>query len=161
MCLQGSATSLSWASWMQSVLSHSISLTSIVMLSSHIHLGLPNCSFLQVFHQNPTCISICPAHMLFRFDHSNNNLRFNDHEAPHYAISQSPVSCFFLIPKDLSSSPYSQTLSAHILPITWETKLGFMLKWNMRQLHSSLYFSVDTLEIAGRKTRHSLNLVCS
>jgi len=31
----------------------------------------------------------------------------------------------------------------------------------MRQIHSSVYFNLDTLEIAGRKTRHSLNIDCS
>jgi hypothetical protein len=54
--------SLSRARTIQSISPHPLSLTSILILSSHIHLGLPSLSFLLAFtsHQNPTCFCFSP-----------------------------------------------------------------------------------------------------
>jgi hypothetical protein len=48
-CLQWS---LSWARWIQSTSSHPISLRSILILSSHLRLGLPNSLPSRFFNQN-------------------------------------------------------------------------------------------------------------
>jgi hypothetical protein len=48
--------SLSWARWIQSIPPHRISLRWILILSSHVRLGLQVVSFLWLAHQNPVCI---------------------------------------------------------------------------------------------------------
>ena len=61
--------SLSWASSIQSILPHPISRRSILILSSHLSLGLPNGLFSP--HQKKymsrlsTMRATCPAHLLF------------------------------------------------------------------------------------------------
>jgi hypothetical protein len=62
--------SLSWSRWIQSIPAYFISLRSILILSSHLHLGLPNGSLLQVFPPKhsvelsfPMCAT-CPAHLI-------------------------------------------------------------------------------------------------
>jgi hypothetical protein len=69
---------LSWARSIQSILLYPIYLRSILILSTHLRLGLPSSLLFSGFHQYPTCISLlshsyympCPSH-LPRFDHSN------------------------------------------------------------------------------------------
>jgi len=51
--------SVSWARWIQSTTSHSISLRSIVILFSHFHLGLQMISSIQVF-QSKYCKHFSP-----------------------------------------------------------------------------------------------------
>jgi len=65
--------SLSWASSIQSIPPHPTSRRSILILSSHLHLGHPSCFFPPRFpHQNPVYNSpstpihaTCPAHLIF------------------------------------------------------------------------------------------------
>jgi len=71
--------SLSWATLIQSILPQLTSLRSILILSSHLRLGLPSGLLPQVPHQNPVCTSPlphachkpCPTHSSW-FDHPNN-----------------------------------------------------------------------------------------
>jgi hypothetical protein len=55
---------LFWATWIQSTFSHSASLTSTLLLSSHLHLLSPNWSLpFWFFRLNSVCISSCVLHV--------------------------------------------------------------------------------------------------
>jgi hypothetical protein len=63
--------SLPWARWIQSTASHPISLSSILILYSHLHLGLPSALFHSGFLTKTlyTCLvapmrATCPAHLI-------------------------------------------------------------------------------------------------
>jgi hypothetical protein len=67
-----------WAKWMQFILPHPISLGSTLILSSHLHLGLPSGFFILAFpsktfmHSSSfdACFMPCPSHPPW-LDHSN------------------------------------------------------------------------------------------
>ena len=64
--------SLSWASWMQSTHPHPPSWKSILILSSHLSLGLPSGLFLRFPYQNPVYVSPLPhSRYMFRPSHSS------------------------------------------------------------------------------------------
>jgi hypothetical protein len=62
--------SLSWARSIQSIPPHPISLRSILILSTHVHLGYLVVSLLMNFHQYSVCIPLffqsatCPANLI-------------------------------------------------------------------------------------------------
>jgi hypothetical protein len=64
-CSQVPATgSISWARCIHSTPSHPFSLRSILILSSHLRLCLPNSLFLQVFQPILPIRALCPAHLI-------------------------------------------------------------------------------------------------
>jgi hypothetical protein len=63
--------SLSWAKSVQTIPPHPTSLTSILILSSHLHLGLPSVSFLlalppksYMHSSSPPMCAPCPSHLV-------------------------------------------------------------------------------------------------
>jgi len=73
-----------------------ISWRTILILFSHISLGLPSGPFPLGCHQNPVCTSPLP-HMCYmlcpsQYDHNEQYLvRSRDHAAPHYSFSSIPL----------------------------------------------------------------------
>jgi hypothetical protein len=86
--------SLSWASSVQSIPPHPTSTRFILMLSSHLNLGLPMVSYTLSFpHQNPGHASL-PPYTLHAWPISFSSIlspeqyrvRSTDHSAPHYVV---------------------------------------------------------------------------
>jgi len=95
--------SLSWLTLIKSTPSHSISLTSIPILSSHLRLGFPSCLFHSAFsHHNVVCFSYLPhASYMSRpsyhswFDHPN-NIWWSIRDMKLLIMQSSPISRHFL-----------------------------------------------------------------
>lgn len=65
MFTRASYWSMSWAKWTQFTSSHTVSLRSVLILLSHLHLGLSSGFFLSVvFDQNFVCVSRSEVFML-------------------------------------------------------------------------------------------------
>jgi hypothetical protein len=107
---------LSWASWIHFTPSLPILLRSILMLSSHLCLGLPSGLFPLGLHQNPVntssfpqvCQMSCPPHPPW-FNHPNN-------------IWWRMLAMKFLLGQNTSSILCSQKPSVYIPPSKWEAK---------------------------------------
>jgi hypothetical protein len=95
--------SLSEARRIQSEPFHTISLRSVLILSSHLLLGLlhgifrscfPNHNFVCISHHSHACYMPCPSHSP-RLDHPNNVVKRTSYEAPHYAVFRHclPIRC--------------------------------------------------------------------
>jgi hypothetical protein len=82
--------SLSWARWIQFTPSHPISLRSILLLSSHLRLGLPSGLFLSCF----------PTKILYAF-----------HTSSLWNFIQPPVTSSLLGPNILLNTLFSNILS--------------------------------------------------
>ena len=74
-----------------------ISITSVLILNSHLHPTLPSCLFLLRFPTKTLHTPVlnymrvtCPAHLRL-LDLTTRNLRRTNHEAPHCTISSSPL----------------------------------------------------------------------
>ena len=73
-----------------------ISWRNILILFSHVSLGLPSSLFPSGCHQNPVCPSplphLCYMHCPSQYDYNEQFLvRSTDHAAPHYSISSIPL----------------------------------------------------------------------
>ena len=107
----------------QSTPSQPISVRPLVILSTHLCLGLQSHLFLPgfptkipyTFFSLPHILNACASHSAW-FDH----LVSTDHGAPHYAIFLSLP----LFPHSYThiSTPYAWTSSTHILRLRWQAK---------------------------------------
>ena len=120
--------SLSWSSSIQSIPPHPTSWRSILILSSHLHIGSPRWSHsLRFPHQNPVYHSPLPhTRYMPRPSHSSRFYHPNNNGEQYRSISSSlcrflhpPVTLSLLGPK---SAPHSQTPSACVPPSMSATK---------------------------------------
>jgi hypothetical protein len=63
--------------------------------------------------------------------------RSTDHEAPHLAVSSSPLLPILTYAQISFSAPYSQTPSAYVHPWIWELKFHTR---NIRQSYCNIFF---------------------
>ena len=112
--------SLSWAKSIQSTPPHPTSWRSILILSSHLHLGLPTGLFPSGFPTKTLYTPLispiraaCPDHLiLLNWSRKQYWVRSTDHYAPHYVVfSTPPVTSSLLCPNVLLSTLFSNTLS--------------------------------------------------
>jgi hypothetical protein len=110
--------SLPWGRSIQSIPPYPISLRPILILSTHLRLGLPSgllwLSPISYMHPSLplSCYMPCPSHSLW-LDHSNYIWR-RIQVMKLLSMQFSPTSCHFI--------PYSQTPSVCVHPLMWETK---------------------------------------
>jgi hypothetical protein len=92
--------SLFWANSIQSARTHPVSWTSILILSSHLRLGLPNGLFHSGFPTNTLCTPLsspiratCHGHLIL-LDLTTRTIlgKDTDHSAPHYVTFSIPLS---------------------------------------------------------------------
>jgi hypothetical protein len=112
--------SLSWARWIQSTPSHLITLTSIIMLSYHLRLDLPNCLFpsgfltkiLHAFLISPMR-STFPAHLTPPLFYQPNDIWWSAQVMKLLIMQFSPASptSSLLGPNILLSTLFSNTLN--------------------------------------------------
>jgi hypothetical protein len=115
---------LPWARWIQSITSHYF-IRSILILSSHLPLGLPTGLFSSGFLIKIlyACLitpirATCPAHLFFL-----NLVKSTNYGAPHYAIFSSLLTLHPSCVQIFSSAPCSKTSSVCVLPLMYESKL--------------------------------------
>jgi len=105
--------SLSWASSIQSIPPHATSWRSILILSSHLHLGLP--SLLQVSPPNPFIRLSSPPYALHAPPISILSTLSPDYRSLSFSLCsslRSPVTSSLLGPNILLSTLFSDTLSS-------------------------------------------------
>jgi hypothetical protein len=131
---------------------HDVSLRSILILSTHLCLGLPNGLVPSgFFHQYPICTPLfprscympCPSHPPW-LDHL---AKSTSYEVLHYAVFSNLISLHLSLVQIFSSTPCSQTPSVSVLPLTWETK--FRCPQNYRQNYNLGCFNIY---VFGRQT---------
>jgi len=121
LCSEGpSHWSLSWARWIKSTPSHPISQSSILILFSHLCIGLPSGLFplgfptkiLHTFLISHACYTPHPSHPLW-FDHLN-SIWWSIHVIKLLIMQSSPASCHSLIDPNILLRTCSQnTLSLY------------------------------------------------
>jgi len=109
--------SLSWASSIQSIPPHPTSLKSILILSSHLRLGLPSGLFPSGFPtktlymplHSPTCTT-CPAHPIL-LDFITHTILGEQYRSLSSSLCSSPVTSSLLGPNILLNTLFSNTFS--------------------------------------------------
>jgi hypothetical protein len=123
--------SISRARWIQSALSHPVSLRPVLILSLHLRLGLPSglvpsdfpSEIFYAFLIFPVCVT-CRAHRILHvlttlIIFGAARMLWNSSLC---SLPQSPSTSFLLGPNILLSTLFSNTLSL-CTPLVWETKL--------------------------------------
>jgi hypothetical protein len=125
--------SLSWARLIQTILQHPISLRSILILSTHLHLRLPSRLFLSdlptsnlhAFLFSPhTWNTPCPYHHP-RLDHPTGHFTWQRLQIMRFLIKHLSPTLLSLHPSSVqifSLAPCSQTSSIYVLPLIWKNK---------------------------------------
>ena len=122
--------SLYWTSSIQSITRHPTSWRSILILSSHLLLGLPSCLFPSGFLVGATY----PAHLIL-LDFVTRTIFGEQYRSLSYSLCSflhSPVTSSLLCPM-FSSTPYSQTPSTSVPPSVWTNKGKWQLETATRQ----------------------------
>ena len=112
--------SLSWASPIQSIYPHTTSYRSTLILSTHLHLGLPSCLLPSGFPtktlytplSSPTRAT-CPAHLI-RQDFITRSIlgeEYKSFSSSLWNLLHSPVTSSLLDPNILLNTIFSNTLS--------------------------------------------------
>ena len=107
--------SLSWASPIQSIYPHPTSWRSILILSTHLHLGLPSGLFpsgfptktVYTFLSSPICAT-CPAHLISILSPAQYCVRSTNHLVSRYAVSS--ITPCHLVPPRSKYSPQHHVL---------------------------------------------------
>ena len=141
--------SLPWASPIQSTYPHPNSWTSILILSTHLRLGLPVISIPPVSpprpyippSPHPYASHAQPISFFSILSPAQYWVRSTNHLAPRYAISTIPPLPFPSSVQIFSSTPCSQTPSASFPPAMSTTKLH--THKNNRQNYSSTYLDLQ------------------
>jgi len=138
----------SGASSIQSILPHPTSWKTILILSSHLCLGLPSGLFpsgfltktLYMLLLSPICAT-CSVHLILLVFITRTILveEYRSLSSLLYSFLHSPVTSFLLGSK-FSSAPYSQTSSAYVPPSMWESK--FHTHTKQHESYSSLYVNL-------------------
>jgi len=111
--------SLSWASPIQSIYPHPTSWRSILILSTHLRLGLPSgflpsgfpSKTLYAPFPHPYAPHAQPISFFSILSPARYWVRSTNHLAPRYAVSSSPVTSSLLGPNILLNTMFSNTLS--------------------------------------------------
>ena len=127
---QASATCLSWASPIQSIYPHPTSWRSILILSTHLRLGLPSGLFPSGFANkslytpspHPYATHAQPSTFFSILTPAQYWVRNTSHFAPRYAISSTPPLPRPSYIQIFSSTPCSQTPSSSFTPAVSTTK---------------------------------------
>ena len=135
--------SLSWASSIQSTPPHPNSWISILILSSHLCLGLPSCLFSSSFPTKTLFTPLlspirttCLAHLIL-LDFITWTILGEQYRSVCFSLCSflhSPVTSSLLGPNILST-PYSQTPSAYVPPSMSATKFHTHTKQNAQYIY--------------------------
>jgi hypothetical protein len=121
---------LTCASSVQYISSHPISARSILMLYTHLHLGLLSCSFHPAFSPIAYMCPSSPPLMLHTLSTSSSLTssfwlylaKITSYEAVHYAALSNLLARHLCLVQISSSAPCSQTPSVHVAALISETK---------------------------------------
>ena len=124
--------SLSWASPIHSIYSHLTSWRSILILSTHLRLGLPSGLFPSGFPTKTLYTSLyspiratCPAHLIL-LDFITRTIlgeQYKSFSSSLCNLLHSPVTTQFLIQNKIHEVPHCATLSSFLLPSTFKAHL--------------------------------------
>ena len=143
--------SLSWASPIQSIYPHPTSWRSVLILTTHLRLGLPSGLFLSGFptktlypSPHPYAPYAQPISFISILSPAQYWVRSTNHLAPRYAISSIP--CYLVPPRNVNTLLFPKTfpnktswLSLQIMHVT------FLLKKNICKLSHSTYTLSQTI----------------
>ena len=140
--------SLSWVNPIQSTYPHPTSWRSILILSTHLRLGLPSGLFPSGFPTKtlyapsppPYAPHVLPISFFSILSPAQYWVRSTDHLAPSYAVSSIPPLPRPSYIQIFSSTPYSQTPSTSFPPSMSAT--SFTPIQNNRQNYTSIYLNL-------------------